>query len=179
MLPMFLRGGSFGRVFMVALALVLAMRISAPTPGERAKVEAASRRPSPFLGKALGSFFRKASDLVLETAGLVDKKVEEKVGRLGDRWSETAEKLGKKFSSWAAGMSRVFYKSSPLYGLKTLGDKACDGLLKLMSRSLDWASGALPGKKDPLAPTGARPPGGVLPGGEIPVPSGGPGRGRG
>ncbi len=175
---MFFRGGSFGRVFMVALALVLAMRISPPTAGDRSKVQAAARPPSPFLGKALGKFFQKASDLVLETAGVLDRKVKEKVGDVGDRWSETAGKVGAKLSSWAASMSKVFYKSSPLYGLKTLGDKACDVLLDLVGRSLTWASGGLPGKKDLVPSTGERPPGGVLPGGEIPVPSGGPGPGR-
>ena len=175
---MFFRGGSFGRVFMVALALVLAMRISAPTREDRSKVEAASKPPSPFLGKALENFFRKASDLVLETAGVLDRKVKEKVGDVGDRWSETAQKVGEKLSSWASSMSRVLYKSSPLYGLKSLGDKACDGLLDLVGRSLTWASGGLSGKKELVPSTGEKPPGGVLPGGEIPVPSGGPGSGR-
>ncbi|GEM_PF-3683751 len=175
---MFIRGGSFGRVFMVALALVLAMRISAPPREDRSKVEAASRPPSPFLGKALENFFQKASDLVLETAGVLDRKVKEQVGDVGDRWSEKAQKVGEKLSSWASSMSRIFYKSSPLYGLKTLGDKACDGLLDLVGRSLTWASGGLPGKKDQAPSPGMKPPGGVLPGGEIPVPSGVPGPGR-
>ncbi len=166
--------GSFPRVFMLALALTLAMRISLPHSGGGGKLSAAQSAPPPFLGKVLDRFFGRASSLVLESTGLLERTVKKRVGFVEGRWKAVAEKVGGELSSLAAGMSRVFYKSSPLYGLKAWGDKACDGILDLLGRSLVWASWGdlIPGAKAP-SPAGVS-----LPRGGTPVPSGAPGPGR-
>ncbi len=155
---------------MLALGLVLAMRISTPPP------EAFSQEPSsaagtrsPYLGKVLKGFFEGGADFILRSTGFLDRKVRENVEGVQAGLARAAGKVGKAFSRFASSVSQVFYKSSPLYGLKEMGDRACDTILNLMRKSLTWASW---GRSFNVSPPSPRP------GGAVPLPGGIPGPSR-
>ena len=168
---MFLRRGPLPRVFILALALVIAFRLSGSSRERSDSLAAASPRPSPYLGRVLGDFFDGAARFLLESSGLLDRTV--KAGRRAfrERWTGLAEHAGRRLSLWASRLSRTFYEDSPLAGLKALGDRACDGILNLLGRSLTWASWGPKGPAEP--PAGAAPPAG-----DTPSPAGAPGKGR-